>query len=438
MKRQVLPIAVVILLALILCAGAILLSQQRAQTADFDSGRVKDAAMTPSSLHATAMTAAAARPQIATPAAAPTALADAGFHTATEWSVQPSLAYDALNFFNALTGDPFYLAFYQDEYDRFHSQATPDVEAAIATLDAARQQYQFIIGAALATIFAPGDPENIDDLLALAATPQPLYEELLQSGLGSTAEIDAKWPLFESLLPSITTLLEFLQAAGFEEYWRANVLPGEEALAEQLREQMAAYNVVPAVETLTGRPLPGQRVEIFLSYFNSPYGARVPGTRFIMETRVIDPAAFARATIHELLHQPYDVNNAEFWAAVDTLQNDPFVMQHFETHDMNRGYNDWPGYIGESCTDVAEQFISEQLGVAQPIRARFGRNEDGGMHVLGPALYVLARAEGFPQSGETFEAFVIRMVQEQKLAPGKLEALTQDFRKLQSRQLPGD
>ena len=177
---------------------------------------------------------------------------------------------------------------------------------------------------------------------------------------------------------------------------------------------------------------------IFLSYFNSPYGARVPGTRFIMETRVTDPEAFARATIHELLHQPYDVNNAEFWAAVDTFKHDPFVVQHFETHDMNRGYNDWEGYIGESCTDVAEQLISEQLGLAQPIRERFGRNEDGGMHVLAPALYVLARDEGFPHTGETFEAFVIRMVQEQKLAPGKLEALTQEFHKLQSRQLPGD
>lgn len=430
MKRQVLPITVVILLTLILCAGAALLSQQRAQTARISSGPLAEAAV--------AAAAPALSPLPATPSVLPTALAAAGFHTATEWSVQPSLAYDALNFFNALTGDPFYLAFYQDEYDRFHSQATPEVETAIATLDGARQQYQFIIGAALATIFAPGEPETIDDLLALAADPQPLYEALLQSGLGSRAEIDAKWPLFESLLPSITTVLDFLQAAGFEEYWRAHVLPDEQALAEQLRGQLAVYNVVPAVEALTGRPLPGQRVEIFLSYFNSPYGARIPGTRFIMETRVIEPAAFARATVHELLHQPYDVNNAAFWAAVDTLKRDPFVVQRFETHDINRGYNDWEGYIGESCTDVAEQFISEQLGVAQPIRARFGRNEDGGMHVLGPALYVLARDEGFPQSGETFEAFVIRMVQEQKLAPGKLEALTQEFRKLQSRQLPGD
>lgn len=437
MKRHVLPIAVVILLVLILCVGAVLLSQQSAQTAHLRSEPLTGAAA-PSTLRSTAAAAPAIRPLLVTPDAAPTALAAAGFHTATEWSVQPSLAYDALNFFNALTGDPFYLAFYQDEYDRFHSQATPEVETAIATLDAARQQYQFIIGAALATIFAPGDPETIDDLLALAAAPQPLYEALLRSGLGSRAEIDAKWPLFESLLPSITTVLDFLQAAGFEEYWRANVLPGEEALAKKLRAQLAVYNVVPAVETLTGRSLPSQRVEIFLSYFNSPYGARVPGTRFIMETRVIDPEAFARATIHELLHQPYDVNNAEFWAAVDTLKHDPFVVQRFETHDINRGYNDWAGYIGESCTDVAEQFISEQLGIARPIRERFGRNEDGGMHVLGPALYVLARDEGFPQSGETFEAFVIRMVQERKLTPGKLEALMQEFRKLQSRQLPGD
>ncbi len=397
MKGRFLPLALVALVALVLLAVAVLLVTQRVQTAA--SGSVPLAA-------------------------------DPGFHTTTEWSVEPSLAYDALNFFNALTGDPFYLAFYQAEYDRFHGQATPEVERAIATIDAARQQYQFIVGAALSSVFAPGNPETIDDLLALAADPQPLQQALLQSGLGSTEEIEATWPLFESLLPSITTILDFLKAAGFEEYWRAEVLPAEQALAEQLQGQLAAYDVVPAVETLTGRPLPGQRVEIFLSYFNSPYGARVPGTRFIMETRVTDPAAMARATIHELLHQPFDVNSAEFWAAVDTFKSDPFVMQHFETHDVNRGYNDWQGYIGESCTDVAEQLVSEQLGIARPLRERFGPDEDGGMHVLSPALYVLAREEGFPQNGETFQAFVVRMVQEQKLAPGKLETLKQEFKAL--------
>lgn len=109
----------------------------------------------------------------------------------------------------------------------------------------------------------------------------------------------------------------------------------------------------------------------------------------------------------------------------------PFVAQHFETHDVNRGYNDWQGYVGESCTDVAEQFISEELEIARPVRARFGADEDGGMHVLAPALYVLARSEGFPQNGETFQAFVIRMVDEQKLAPGKLESLKEDFQALQ-------
>lgn len=362
---------------------------------------------------------------------APTSPVVSDVHTTTVWSVRPSLAYDALNFFNALTGDPFYLDFYQDEYDRFHSQATPEVEAAIATLNATRQQYQFIVGAALSTVFAPGNPETIDDLLALAANPEPLHQALLQSGLGSTAEIEAKWPLVESLLPSVTTILVFLQSVGFEEYWRAEVLPAEQALAEQLQTRLRDYNVVPAVEALTGRQLPGNHVEIYLSYFNSPYGARIPGTRFIMETRVTDTAAFVRATIHELLHQPYDVNSAEFWAALDTLRTDPFVAQHFETHDVNRGYNDWQGYVGESCTDVAEQFISEELGIARPVRTRFGADEDGGMHVLAPALYVLARSEGFPQNGETLQAFVIRMVDEQKLAPGKLESLKEDFQALQ-------
>jgi len=47
-------------------------------------------------------------------------------HQTTEWRLEPSLKYDALCFANILTGDPFYLEYYQGEYDRFQPKITPE------------------------------------------------------------------------------------------------------------------------------------------------------------------------------------------------------------------------------------------------------------------------------------------------------------------------
>ncbi len=77
--------------------------------------------------------------------------------------------------------------------------------------------------------------------------------------------------------------------------------------------------------------------------------------RLVMETRVDDWRLFARATIHEMPHQPYDTHSPEFWAAVEPLKSDAFLMKRFENHDLNRGYKDWSGYVGESCTDAMER-----------------------------------------------------------------------------------
>ena len=38
----------------------------------------------------------------------------------TDWQLKPSLKYDALCILNVLGGDPFYLHYYQAEYDHFH------------------------------------------------------------------------------------------------------------------------------------------------------------------------------------------------------------------------------------------------------------------------------------------------------------------------------
>ena len=47
------------------------------------------------------------------------------FHTTTRVGVRPSLKYDALCALNMLSGDPYYLKFYRDDYNRLAPRLTP-------------------------------------------------------------------------------------------------------------------------------------------------------------------------------------------------------------------------------------------------------------------------------------------------------------------------
>ncbi len=66
----------------------------------------------------------------------------------------------------------------------------------------------------------------------------------------------------------------------------------------------------------------------------------------------------------------------------------------------------------EDSVRALEQVVSEQVGVARPARSRWGADEDAGMHALSVVLYTLMKEEQFPQNGEGYGAFLIRMVEE--------------------------
>ena len=46
-------------------------------------------------------------------------------HSTTDWRIEPSFKFDALCFLGVLTGDPFYVDYYKNEYAEFERQLTP-------------------------------------------------------------------------------------------------------------------------------------------------------------------------------------------------------------------------------------------------------------------------------------------------------------------------
>ena len=78
-------------------------------------------------------------------------------HTTTQWVVSPSLKYDALCALDMLSGDPFYLKFYRDDYNRLAPRLTPqEKNDFVAIKRIIKDKNKGIVSADLALILDPG------------------------------------------------------------------------------------------------------------------------------------------------------------------------------------------------------------------------------------------------------------------------------------------
>ena len=76
-------------------------------------------------------------------------------HTTTDWGIRPSLMFDTLCALNFLSGDKYYLEFYQSDYDRLFPQLLPQEQAAFVNLKhRIKDQNGGIISAQLALFFS--------------------------------------------------------------------------------------------------------------------------------------------------------------------------------------------------------------------------------------------------------------------------------------------
>src|SRR6202142_1900429 len=90
-------------------------------------------------------------------------------HTSTDWRLEPSLKYDTLCLLNALSGDPYYLHYYQAEYDHFHPLFKPEEQAAFAELKhVIKDKGHGIISAKLALYYSAVDDETLPEMIRTA------------------------------------------------------------------------------------------------------------------------------------------------------------------------------------------------------------------------------------------------------------------------------
>jgi hypothetical protein len=341
--------------------------------------------------------------------------------TSTDWQLNPSLKYDTLCLLNALSGDPYYLHYYQAEYDRFHSLFTPEEQASFVQLKhVIKDDGHGIISAKLALYYSVVDDGTLPEMIRTAHDSAAMEAALRKTSYWSADG----WQNYEAARPALEAALKALDRVGFAAYWEANAKPKIENRIAQLSPDFPKYNIIPAIESYLGFPLPSHTITVYLLAYSEPHGIRITGLRFL--THVSYPFSIVlHNAIHEPMHPPYHAEDPKVREAVDQLGRDPLVIDKVQHHNPSFGYNTTAGYIEEDSVQALEQLVSEKFEVGRN-PCHYWQEQDGGMHVLAAAIYTDYK-QASSQNRESYSQWFVRAVQDGRLRGRKLQKTVQSF-----------
>jgi hypothetical protein len=339
----------------------------------------------------------------------------------TAWELKPSLKYDALSLLNALSGDSFYLKYYQHEYDHFHPLFSPEEQAAFVQLKRViKDEGRGIVSATLTLYYSASDDETLPEMIRTAHDPSRMKAALQETPYW----IPDAWRNFERATPALETALRALDRVGFADYWASIAKPRVEKRIAELSPELPKYDIVPTIERRLGFPLPSHTITIYLLAYSEPHGIRVTGLRFL--THVSYPFDIVlHNAIHESMHPPYDMKDAAVRRAVELLERDPLITDKVAHHDSSFGYNSASGLIEEDSVEALEQIVSEDFGVGRYARV-YWFMQDGGMHVLAPAIYVQYK-QALSQHPQPYSQWFVEATESGHLRGSELKRTVRNF-----------
>lgn len=345
----------------------------------------------------------------------------APLHTSTDWQLKPSLKYDTLCLLNALSGDPYYLNYYQAEYDHFHPLFAPEEQAAFLQLKhVIKDEGHGIVSAKLALYYSVVDDETLPEMIRTAHDSAAMETALRKTSYWS----GDGWQNYEAARPALEASLKALDRVGFPAYWATNAKPRIEKRIAEIFPELPKYNIIPVIESYLGFPLPSHTITVYLLAYSEPHGIRITGLRFL--THVSYPFSIVlHNAIHEPMHPPYHADDPKVREAIDLLGRDPLVIDKVQHHDPSFGYNTTAGYIEEDSVQALEQLVSEKFGVSRDA-CKYWQEQDGGMHVLAVAIYTDYK-QASSRNPESYSQWFVRAVQDGQLRGSDLQKTVQSF-----------
>src|ERR1700678_2340744 len=252
----------------------------------------------------------------------------AALHTTTDWELKASFKYDTLCLLNVLSGDPYYLHYYQAEYEHFHPLFTPEEQAAFAQLKhVIKDEGHGIVSAKLTLYYSAVDDETLPEMIRTAHDSAAMETVLRKTSYWSADG----WQNYEAARPALEVALKALDRVGFPLYWAANAKPKIEKRIAEFSSELPKYNIIPVIESYLGFPLSSQTITVYLLAYSEPHGIRITGLRFL--THVSYPFTIVlHNAIHEPMHPPYHAEDPKVKAAIDLLGRDPLVADKSQHH----------------------------------------------------------------------------------------------------------
>lgn len=340
--------------------------------------------------------------------------AESAAEPATRWIVRSSEGYDALSFLGPLSGDPFYLEYYEDAVAEFAPRLAAGTIDRIAAIKERMAESGLLLSPFLDLVFSSGRDRDIATLLAALDR----REELLRPPFEASAYWNEDgWASFDAAADQLSVILAAMVDADFAAFWRARTEAKLAARTARLVPRLADFDVIPELARFTGRRF-DPAIEVVLLEFCKPHGVKVQGQQFLTAIDWGDDIVI-RTAGHELLHPPVDLNGTAFSAALAVLERDTLLARIVAEHNPAFGYNSLPGLLDEDLASAVDQIIGERLGVARDPAERWNSVDDG-MHVLAAGLYGLMRHSGFAETGGSLERWLHRIALYGWLAPPML------------------
>ncbi len=341
----------------------------------------------------------------------------------TNWKIEPSFKYDALCFLNIMTGDTFYLTYYQQEYNKFAYLLTPEYEKSLSNLKKVlKEDNGKIISAYLCLYFSAAEDSTLEQMISRLDN----LDELKHNFEDTPYHSDESWRLFESTIPDIKVIFRFLRDIDFEGYWKKEILPIVEKTVSEIEPDLPKYDVIKENEEFLGFKLLSNEITVYMLYYSQPHGIKITGTRFLTDAAWPFKIVI-RTAAHEMMHPPYDYNsNEKIRNAIESFRKDKYLMDKVENHNPSLGYNRLEGLFEEDCVQALDQLINEKLGIAKDAKKRW-QESDEAIHVFAVALYQVMKEESYNLKKEVFADFLVRMIESGRLGAGKIKELHNKF-----------
>ena len=338
----------------------------------------------------------------------------------TQWTVRGSEGFDALSFLGPLSGDPFYLRFYEPAVAEFAPRLPAAAMESIRALKQRAAAANILLSPFLDVRFSAGPDAAIGDLIHSLDQAETILRPPFEASPYWSAGSEESWRQFIAAAPVLRSILFAMRDAGFAPFRAALFEPKAAVVFPRLRARLDGFDVVAEVERFTGRVLEPQ-VEVVLLEFCKPHGIKVIGQKFLSAIDWQDEIVI-RTAGHELLHPPVDMEGAAASSALAVLRRDELLRRVVAEHNPAFGYNTIEGLLDEDLAEALDQIIAERLGVARDPAERWNSNDDG-MHILAAAFYGLMRRTGFAESGGDLERWLAQAALGGWLAPTLLHGM---------------